>query len=252
MKKKLFHFLCNETTGRIIAGFFGNHIPNLRYGCKRFYVPDEYCNATVKAMLFWGFYESAEMRLIPKYIDANLPVVELGASLGIVSCRAIAQLNEHTPYTCIEANPFLVPVIHKNIKAQHPNKQKLFVENKAIAYNGKEAVNMQITGNNTQGRINYEENNSAEAVFVKTTTLLPYSSHPYTLICDIEGMEIEILKNDAVALKNCKHLFIELHKAWYLQDKFEVDQLKEFILTLGFILIERDGNVFYFNKDIVS
>lgn len=240
--------MCNETTGKIITVFFGNFIPNIRYGFKRFYVPEAYCNGTVKAMLFWGFYESAEMRLIPKYINVDLPVIELGASLGIVSCRAIARLQINSSYTCIEANPYLVPFIKKNIALHHPTKKEVVVENLAIAYGGKEEVNIQITGNNTQGRINYEDNNNAAAVYVKTSSLLAFSAKPYTLICDIEGMEIEVLKHDAAALDNCKYLFIELHKAWYLKDVYEVEALKTLIINMGFSLIERDGNVFYFAK----
>lgn len=241
--------MCNETTGKIITVFFGNFIPNLRYGFKRFHVPEAYCNGTVKAMLFWGFYESAEMRLIPKFINAELPVIELGASLGIVSCRAIAGLHKETSYTCIEANPYLIPFINKNIALHHPTKKEVAVKNLAIAYGGMEEVKIQITGNNTQGRITYEDTNNASAVLVKTSSLLPYSAKPYTLICDIEGMEIEVLKNDATALNNCKYLFIELHKAWYLKAVYEVEELKTLIINMGFKLIGRDGNVFYFAKN---
>lgn len=246
MKKKIFHLLCNEYTGGLISALFGNSIPNCRYGFRRFKTPAGYCNNTVKAMIFWGFYESAEMRLIPKYIKSDLPVVELGASLGIVSTVTIFSLDNNTSYTCIEANPYLIDCINSNLKKFHPGRTNLNVENKAIAYTTEDSVEMMITKNNTQGRISYDVSESKEAVKVTATTLQPYSNVPYVLICDIEGMEIEIISHDKQSLQNCRQLFIELHKAWYLTDIFEVHELETFITGLGFQLVERDGNVFYF------
>ncbi|RYE28257.1 MAG: FkbM family methyltransferase [Sphingobacteriales bacterium] len=199
-------------------------------------------------MIFWGFYESAEMRLIPKYINPDLPVIELGASLGIVSSRAIACIKSSTSYICIEANPHLIPYIEENVKRHNPGKATVTIENLAIAYNGADSVHINITSNNTQGRINYQRDEASSSLKVKATNLQPYSSVDFTLICDIEGMEIEVIKHDQQALLNCRHLFIELHKTWYFEDMFGVEQLKDLILALGFHLIERDGNVFYFKK----
>lgn len=248
MKKKIFHLLCNKYTGGLIAALFGNKIPNCRYGFKRFNTAKGYCNNTVKAMIFWGFYESAEMRLIPKYIQQDLPVVELGASLGIVSSVAISSVDNATSYTCIEANPYLIDCINSNLKKFHTGRKNISIENKAIAYTPEDEVEIMITKNNTQGRISYTTGASTEGVKVKATTLQPYSTVPYILICDIEGMEIEIIKHDKDSLQNCRQLFIELHKAWYLSDMFEVNELESFITGMGFNLVERDGNVFYFNK----
>jgi hypothetical protein len=50
-------------------------------------------------------------------------------------------------------------------------------------------------------------------------------------------------------LKNCRHLFIELHKTWYKGKCYEISELEEIIINdLGFEAVRRDGNVFYFEK----
>ena len=51
-------------------------------------------------MLFWGIYEGAERRFVQKYLDRDLPVVELGSSdrrdlepyRPVPCCRAAADL----------------------------------------------------------------------------------------------------------------------------------------------------------------
>jgi len=250
MKKFVFRILCNEFTGKVISWVFQNNIPNCRYDFKRFKTPERYCSNTIRAMIFWGFYERAEMRLIAGNLDPCLPVIELGASLGIVSTKMISRLNRDVHYTCIEANPYLIEYIRHNVET-HNSAASFSVDNVAIAYTDNDWVEMQITPNNTQGRIAYDNqvNNYASVLKVKASTLTGYAKSPYTLISDIEGMEIEVFKNDAGALKNCRHLFIELHKTWYNGKCYEIGELEEIIINdLGFEAVRRDGNVFYFAK----
>lgn len=250
MKKLVFRLLCNEITGTIISIIFNYNIPNSRYGFKRYKTPKHYCNSKVRAMIFWGFYEAAEMRLIQQYLPKNIPVVELGSSLGIVSSTAISCLNSNTPYTCVEANPYLKEYIDFNIKKHNPAKTNFSILSAAIAYNTNGFIEMSISKNNTESSIiNSADYANHQTTKVKAITLGEIINEPYTLICDIEGAEIDVMRNDAEALKNCKHLFIELHKTKYQDKNYNVNDLKNIITSeLGFKLAIADGNVFYYNK----
>jgi FkbM family methyltransferase len=201
-------------------------------------------------MIFWGFYEGAEMRLIQNCLPKNIPVIELGSSLGIVSSTAISCLNVDTPYTCIEANPYLKDYINFNINKHNPLKNNYSVINAAIAYNTNGFIEMNISNNNTESSIvNSADYSNHKTTKVKAITLGEIISKEYTLICDIEGAEIDVLKNDIDALKNCNHLFIELHKTKYEGKNYDVSDLKKIItISLGFSLAVADGNVFYYKR----
>ena len=75
MKKNIFRILCNPITGKIISLLFNYNIPNCKYGFKRYKTPPNYCSDTVMAMIFFGFYEGAEMRMIRKHLPKNIPVI---------------------------------------------------------------------------------------------------------------------------------------------------------------------------------
>jgi hypothetical protein len=250
MKKLVFRILCSSFFGKIISIIFNYNIPNIKYGFKRYKTPKDYCNDKVRAMIFWGFYEGAEMRLIQQYLPKNIPVVELGSSLGIVSSTAISCLNANTSYTCVEANPYLKDYINFNIKKHNPSKTNYNVLSAAIAYNTGGFIEMNISKNNTESSIvNSADYSNHKTTKVKAITLNEIISKPYTLICDIEGAEIDVMKNDMDALKNCNHLFIELHKTKYQNKNYDVNDLKNIITSeLGFSLAVADGNVFYYKK----
>jgi len=250
MKKLVFRILCNPFTGKIISKVFNYNIPNIKCGFKRYKTPKNYCNDTVRSMLFWGFYESAEIRLIQNYLPKNIPVIELGSSLGIVSSTTISCLDLNTPYTCIEANPFLKDYINYNISKHNPQKNNFSVINAAISYKTNGFIEINVSSNNTESSIvRSADYSNLKTTKVKAITLGEIINTEYTLICDIEGAEIDMLLNDISALTKCKHLFIELHKTNYEGQIFEVTDLRKIITsTLGFNLVKADGNVFYYKK----
>ena len=250
MKKLIFRLLCNSFTGKIISIVFKNNIPNCKHGFKRYKTPNKYCTDTVRAMIFWGFYEGAEIRLIKKYFPNDTPVIELGSSLGIISSTVISCLNENILLTCVEANPHLQEYININISKHNLARNNFKIISAAIAYNTNGFIDLNISNNNTASSIvNNADHINLKTTKVKAITLDEIINIPYTLICDIEGAEIDILKNDIKSLMNCKHLFIELHKTNYNGKNYGVSELKEIILSeLGFKLVEQDGNVFYFKN----
>lgn len=248
MKKIVAKILCSNIIGGIISIIFSYKIPNIRSGFKRYYAPKQYCNNAVRAMIFWGIYERAEVRLVHQYMPKNIPVIELGSSLGVVSSMVNQIINNETNYTCVEANPYLIDAIKTNILRYSPHKRNLNVINAAIAYNMGESIQMNFSNNNTESSI-YAQSTNANAKSIKTLSLSSIAQNNFTLICDIEGAEIGIFKEDKQAFENCKHMFIELHATAHNNKKYSVSDLKNLIVDeLHFKLIKADGNVFYFSK----
>jgi len=71
----------------------------------------------------------------------------------------------------------------------------------------------------------------------------------FSLVCDIEGSEIELIVLDSEALKRCRDLFIELHEAEYNNIHYTPDDmLAKLVNDHGFKLFARQGAVFYLAK----
>ena len=71
----------------------------------------------------------------------------------------------------------------------------------------------------------------------------------FTLVCDIEGAEIDILLCDSKGLQSCRQIFIELHNTAYKGKEYSPKMMKELLqLQYGFDLVCQDGNVYHFKK----
>jgi FkbM family methyltransferase len=250
--KKIIHGLsCNNLTGAIIQGVFGDKIPDLRWPGFKFKVPASSVNKKMTAAVFWGFYESSEIRYVEKYLREDLDVIELGSSLGIVSSHIASRLGKGRHLTAVEANPFLVETITENIKRhQHPS-STFEVLNYAVGYDTDEVM-ITITSNNTETRV-IKNGGDGGTVAVKAMSfadLVKRNRHAnYALVCDIEGSELEIILREQAALQQCSQLFIELHDTSSDSRQYSVQQLKDLLVDLhGFKIIQQHGPVVYFGR----
>lgn len=207
----------------------------------------------VKAALFWGLYESAEMRFIRRFLRPNRNVVELGSSLGVVSCLIARTIGPDSRLLCIEANPNLTTVIANNVALNVPLSQ-ITVVNAAIHYSrdGTGLVQFQIAEDNLTSSITSGPENGA-TVTVKSTTLSSlltnHSIDDYVLVADIEGAELGIFLNDREALRHCRQIIAELHSTSSDGVNYSVEDLVR-ILTeeCGYLLLARRGPVCVFER----
>lgn len=248
LKKIIAGLLCSPFIGKVIVVLFNKKIPSLRNFEYRFSVPVHHSSPIIHASIFWGIYESAEIRLIKKYLRSDLPVIELGASLGIVSSFIIKQLKRGVSLKVVEANPNLITTIHSNLERHNVSNVQYEIINKALGYSDN-YIHMQLSSDNTASHVVRSEKPVGDFVkvaCVRLSTLI--SLHPYTLVCDIEGSEIEIIMNDDEALKKCTQLFIELHDTTYKGVFYKSIELKGLLEQRGFICQKKDGNVYYFER----
>ena len=201
----------------------------------------------VAASIYWGFYESAEIRFIHKYLRHDLPIIELGTSVGIIAC--ISRKKNSEQLVCVEANPELIPVIEKNFELNEVKNYKII--NAAIGYEKDKKSYFGKGNRNTSGKIINVRTKSS--VLIKQITLSSILENEkindFILICDIEGAEAFILQNDSNALQNCKQIIIETHQINVNDTLIKSSDIRDTIIGLGFTIKDKYGPNYVFEKN---
>jgi len=244
IKRSLAELLINPFTGRVIKLFYPKQI---RIDGLFISTDNPYITFKTIAQLFFNAYESSERRFIKKYLKKRLDVIELGASMGVVT-NFIATSKPPRIFA-IEANPNLINVIHQNLKLN--NVSNCFVINAAISDNNLNKNVFFIPGNsNLTGKLSVES--TEDALMVESITLsallIKYEISEFVLISDIEGAEIYYLLNDSIALMKCKQIIIETHDTNYNNVNYVYQDLKDIICNLGFELIDEYGPNYVFER----
>ena len=161
-------------------------------------------NDYIKACLFWGLYEKQEAIYIEKYLPTNLPVVELGASIGVISSITSKKVFPNKVY-CIEANPKLIQIIKDNLKTNGIENAEVI--NKAIGYGD---LYFSASDDNTVGVVSKESNSGSMLVegILLSDIIKEKQLAQFCLVCDIEGSESEFIFKDPSALDHCQFMII--------------------------------------------
>ena len=209
IKKTVISVLSSDIIAGMIRNIYKNRIPHYS---RTVYTGFPIISNRVVGHIFFKSYESSEIRFVKKYLRTDLPVIELGASLGVMAMQ-IADKTEQSIY-CIEANPELAPIINNNLEKNNIKNCKVY--NYIIATSGEQFYFVKGNDNTTGGITTIPANNTIPVKSIALTDLLSEAGiESYILVCDIEGAEIYILKEDTNALKNCKQIIIELHDTSY-------------------------------------
>jgi len=199
--------------------------------------------AANKAALWWGIYESAEYRFIKAFLLPTLPVIELGSSIGAISSAIAGQLDHGQQLICVEANPFLITQLHKNL-ARNASHLSAEIIHAAVCYEG-ETVRFGISANNLTSSI--PDAPGAETTTVPAVTLRALLAQgdrgSYQLVADIEGAEIAFLLHDAESLRSCQVMVLELHHTQSNGSPYTPTDLEHLIESRGFRIAARYGAV---------
>jgi FkbM family methyltransferase len=201
-----------------------------------------------KSTLFWGIYEKEEREFIKKYIKPDDSVLELGGSIGVVSCIINKRLSDGSRHTVVEANPLLVPLLKSN---RELNGCKFDVVNSAISYTGQQ-VFFSTNGHFLMGAVADEHSSSTLTVpACSLADVWKSTIDNAVLVCDIEGMEIEVVANESDFLrKRFSKIIMETHP-----DSVGIDKTKDMITSLkeiGFEQIESQVSVLVFVRKTVK
>ncbi|MGC3999850.1 MAG: FkbM family methyltransferase [Anaeromyxobacter sp.] len=235
--------LCRPGVGALIARLFSDRIP---VGGLRLDTHSPEITPGTKAQLFWRLYERAELRMVARYFPRDLDVVELGASIGMISIHLARRLGAGRRMVSVEANPALTRLVEANVREHAPH-ARLEVVGAAIDYpsDGRREARFHVATRNVDSRLSTAP--GARTVPVPTITLSGlldrHGLERFALVSDIEGAEAAILFEDPAALGGCEWLLIELHQTMHRGRSVSVDDMVTRLGELGFALVARRGPV---------
>lgn len=166
-------------------------------------------NTSMKLELLRGDYEGFERHAVRQFVRREYPVVELGGCIGVVSCITNRILDNPKAHVVVEANPLAIPNLQEN---KSLNNCGFEIINAAIAYD-REAVTFSQTvdfmGNALQ------KLDGMDTVTVNSIQLgeiiRQHNIETYTLICDIEGHEYDLVRLDSESVKKAHTIILETH-----------------------------------------
>ena len=208
-----------------------------------------------KSTLAFGLHEMEERELVRRWVPSDIPVLELGGGLGVVSCLTNHKLANRAKHIVVEANPLMATALDRN---RDLNNCAFRVVNKAIAYDcdhvdlnifdefvGSSVKNIEIykttLGSALQGG----------KVSIQTTTvnkLLDEFDFPEAgIVCDIEGAELDVVEREFGALGPRIRFFLaEMHPA--ILGQVTVDRLLRRLSDLGFTMKQQIGDSVYLSR----
>jgi FkbM family methyltransferase len=241
-------FLTSKGVSPLISLCFPKTIPSLKMREIRINNSPSLA-ASTKALFFCGLYESGELRFISKYLRPNENVIELGASIGVIS-SFVGRYRSPRKLVCVEANSDLIDQIRSNLRLNRVSEFTLI--NKAIGDGSSTSLWFLSGQNNTTGQVSLEWKPGAKRISSITLHQLVKENNlnDFVLISDIEGAEGGFLKNP-LNFEKCKMLIIELHKTSMDGADISVEDLKTMIRALGFSIIDEYGPIVVAQKDFV-
>jgi FkbM family methyltransferase len=208
--------LCRPSFGRLIRRACGERVPHWDLTIPLSAVH----NDIVVSALFFGTYEFAEIFLAREFLYPEGDVVELGASMGVLSAHVSRRLRPGARLLCVEPNLRLHDAIKQTIRANSPSARSTLVA-AAVYYGPSKSVTLDGSDANS---VRISDTGASDGTSVSVTSLSAvlreHAVGPYTLICDIEGSEAGLLVSDGGALKQCREILIETHEAEFQGRRF--------------------------------
>jgi len=199
-----------------------------------------------KGLFLLGGYERPEREILKKYLNRSDTVIELGGSVGVVACVTNKLLTDRRKHVVVEANADLIGVLTAN---RDRNGCLFTILNRALAYGGSETIFYRNDAAFYASSVQVEAGTPVE---VQTTSLRriidEYGFVTCTLVCDIEGGEMELVRHESKVLQDhVEMIIVEIH-GWRVGD----DQAEEMIRTLeriGFRSLHENNTTYVFRNE---
>lgn len=156
-----------------------------------------------------GRYERNEIDIVLDSASKNDIVLETGANIGIMACCVLKNINPKR-YYAIEANPYLIPEIQKNLKL---NSLKCHIHNCVLTIDDVYEADFYVSDNILASSLS-KLNKFRSKIKVNCKNINEFMCK-YKIsywICDIEGGEY-LLISDELNLQYVKKICLELHPA---------------------------------------
>lgn len=204
-----------------------------------FYLDNDLLLEKFKGLMVVNIYEDDERHLTKEYLDKNSPVIELGASIGVISCIVNSRLKSPQKHVVVEANPKLIPTLKKN---RDMNGCQFTIIEAAIGYGG-ETVTFFSNGLSLVGSIYLGGGDKWE---IPARTLQSIATEAgfdrFTLVSDIEGSEIGMVEHEIDFIReHVTMIMMEIHEETPYGAS-GVQQTLQRLINAGFRLVAHDGN----------
>lgn len=198
-------------------------------GC-RFSVNNPAISTALKSRFLFDRYETPERDALKQFLNPELPVIEFGGSIGIISCLTNKKLYHPSRHIVVEANPDLLPLLEEN---RDRNGCRFTILHRAVAY-GSNQVTFHQDDEFLAGSIQRVTSKSVQVPTISLRDIIAeYDFEPCTLICDIEGGEIDLVQYEADTLRHSvATLVLEAHGKLIGADV--TDNMLLMLKTIGF------------------
>lgn len=155
--------------------------------------------------LWLGLYERAERYMATTFYDGSRDVIELGASLGVISCEIARRRKDGVRQVSVEADPRLAERTRRNLALN--GFSDVVVEPLAVDYSGAETAVFS-SGASLSGQVGGQGEMRVPTVTL-TDLLAKHGIGEFDLVMDIEGAEDAVLAHEADALRRCNRILVE-------------------------------------------
>lgn len=205
-------------------------------GC-RFIIPRKLISLPMRAQFHADVYEENERSLVREFVRSDDKVLELGACIGVVACVTETLLTDKAAkHVVVEANPYLIPWLIKN---RNRNGAKFVVEFCAISEGA--SVTFNLNDRIDRGSL-LQDGSDSVAVPCRTVKELEQKHGAFnTLVMDIQGAEIDVLKMTGDLLNHYRLLIIEWHES--ITGVQTVKDSRAMLERYGFTMSRQIGSV---------
>lgn len=192
-------------------------------------------------------YEQAEVKFCREELNFGDNVLELGGSIGVVSAVIRSRIGPDALHVIVEADDTLADVCLENArKGANPN--RVFIVNAAIDYSGSTFVNFQVGQNSHTGRLSQSASGKKIRAIRAIDCIAPFADEHFSLVCDIEGAELNLVRYDGPVFDRCKRIIMELHPAIYPRGEDDKRFIMAAIGNLGFRNVGQAGDVYFWER----
>ena len=227
-----------------LGRFVGMPTEIVRFDGCRFTIAKDRVPANVVDLLLSGLYEEPERKALQRFLDPELPVIELGACVGVVSCLTNRRLRRPEKHVVVEANPALLPLLEEN---RARNDCRFEIVHAAVSH-GTETITFHVDDNILASSVNGGEGRGVAVSTITLERLLDdHGFEKAMLLCDIEGAELQLVEHE---LKTLDHristIIMELHDRIVGQEPTQ--RMLASLQSAGFKIVSRDGDVVVLKK----
>lgn len=151
--------------------------------------------------------ERDEVRMISKFITPNSVVLELGASLGLVSCLTNQKIGTTDTHVVVEAHPALITVLQSK---KELNQSSFHIEHGIVSKSsdGTFYIHELVVGGSAVRKTGTRVNVPVVSMDQLETKCKTKFS---ILICDVEGGELQLIEEFPEFFERVETVIIEIH-----------------------------------------